>query len=80
MAKPPRPRPPSAGSTGECTATAPRRSALLRGMVRNDVAAWVVNLTAAASVDLLDCKDSVECDSDCRWIPSTTALAVDWHV
>ena len=54
-------------------------TALLRGMVRNDVAVWVVNLTAAASADLLDCKDTVECDSDCRWIPSTTALAVDWQ-
>ena len=54
-------------------------TALLRGMVRSDVAVWVVNLTAAASADLLDCKDSTECDSDCRWIPSTTALAVDWH-
>ena len=52
-------------------------TALLRGLVRNDVAVWVVNLTAAASADLLDCKDTVECDSDCRWIPSTTALAVD---
>ena len=54
-------------------------TALLRGMVHRDVAVWVVNLTAAASADLLDCKDSTECDSDCRWIPSTTALAVDWH-
>jgi hypothetical protein len=41
------------------------------------VAIWVVNLTPAASHDLLDWKDNVEFDSDCRWIPSTTALAVD---
>ena len=44
---------------------------------RESVAVWVVNLTPSASCDLLDFKDTVEFDTDCRWIPSTTALAVD---
>ena len=44
---------------------------------RKSVAVWVINLTPAASCDLLDYKDTVELDTDCRWIPSTTALAVD---
>ena len=61
------------------------------GPDRGSVAVWVVNLTPSASHDLLDLKDTdadgmplpqrtgVDFDTDCRWIPSTTALAVDSH-
>ena len=60
-----------------------------KGPDRGSVAVWVVNLTPSASYDLLDFKDTdadglplpqrtgVDFDTDCRWIPSTTALAVD---
>ena len=44
---------------------------------RKSVAVWVINLTPSAACDLLDWKDTVELETDCRWIPSTTALAVD---
>ena len=43
----------------------------------DDVAVWVVNLTDSASSDLLLQKDNVHNDTDCRWIPSNTALSVD---
>ena len=62
-----------------------------KGLDRSSVAVWVVNLTPAASYDLLDFRDT-DADglplprspesgtaADCRWIPSTTALAVDTH-
>ena len=44
---------------------------------RKSVAVWVINLTPSAACDLLDWKDTTELETDCRWIPSTTALAVD---